>query len=295
VGSPVNSADNDDIPWGSDPAGADDAAPHSESNELTAGDRPNPFLRAAPTVPADAAAAAVAAARSPAHAAQRRMPLLALRAGFAAVGIAAVLLVVNALRSDPPAPAHAAATAAPPSSPAPTSAAPVAVAVPISRMTATVTITATTTAITTAITTATVTTRIPAAAAVTPTVSPRSQPPVGKTIPRSASVVAPAASTTPAAVGAPTRLSVSASGSAVPGGVAVTASVDTDGAPVTATVHLSGPQGSQQQFAMAPAADGGGTYSRTVHTGVGVVAVTVSATAGTRSASSAPFTVRVPS
>ncbi len=213
MGGPVNFADNDDIPWGSDPAGADDAAPHSESNEPTAGDRPNPFLRAAPTVPANTAAAAVAAAKPPAPAAQRRMPLLALRAGFAAVGIAAVLLVVNALSSDPPAPAPAVATAAP-SSPAPTSAAPVAVAVPISRMTATVTITATTTAITTA----TVTPRIPAAAAVTPTASPRSQPPVGKTIPRSASVVAAAASTTPAAAGAPTRLSVSASGSAVPGG-----------------------------------------------------------------------------
>jgi len=58
---------------------------------------------------------------------------------------------------------------------------------------------------------------------------------------------------------------------------------------------MSGPQGRQQQFAVAPDAAGGGTYSRTVHTGGGVVTVTVSATAGTRSASSAPFTVRVPS
>jgi len=274
----VSADDNDDIPWGTDPD-RDDTALQSESTQLPAGERPNPFLRAAPLVPAEvAAAAAGAAAKTPAPAVAARMSRPALLTGFAVLTAAVVLVVVNVLNSGTTATAPAVwAAAAPSSSPTSTSAAPVVVApvVSISRMTATVTITSTTTATTTATTT---------------------QPPLGKTIPRSASVVVPPAAqrTTPPAVGAPTRLSLSARGSAVPGGVAVTASVDTDGAPVMVQVHVSGPQGSQQ-FAVAPAAAGGGTYARTVHTGAGVVAVTVSATAGTRSASSAPFTVRVPS
>lgn len=284
----MNADDNDDIPWGTDPAGPDDTALQSESNQPAAGERLNPFLRAAPPVPADAAASAGAAAKTPAPAVAARMSRPALLTGFAVLTAAVVLVVVNGLNSGTTATAPAASAAvAPSSSPASTStsAAPVVVApvVSISRMTATVTITATTTA------------RITAAQAVTPTATVRSQ--LGKTIPHSAGVVVPTAArrTTPPAAGAPTRLSVSASGSAVPGGVAVTASVDTDGGPVRVQVHVSGPQGRQQQFAVAPNAAGGGTYSGAVHTGGGVVTVTVSATAGTRSASSAPFTVRVPS
>ena len=285
----MNADDNDDIPWGTDPASPDDIALQTDRNQLPAGDRRNPFLRAAPPVPADAAAAAVAAGKIPAPTVAARMSRRALLTGFAVLTAGVVLVVVNGLSSGTAATAPTVSAAVAHSSLASTSAAPV---VSILRMTATVTITATATATTTA----TTTTRITAAPAVTPTTPPRSQPPLGKTISRSASVVVPTAApaTTPAATGVPTRLSVSASGSAVPGGVAVTASVDTDSAPVMVQVHVSGPQGSQQ-FAMAPAAAGGGTYARTVHTAVGVVAVTVSATAGTRSASSAPFTVRVPS
>jgi len=280
----VNADDNDDIPWGTDLTGPDDdTAPQSDSTQPAAGERRNPFLRAAPPVPADAAAAAVAAGKIPAPTVAARMSRRALLTGFAVLTAGVVLVVVNGLSSGTAATAPTVSAAVAHSSLASTSAAPV---VSILRMTATVTITATATATTTA----TTTTRITAAPAVTPTTPPRSQPPLGKTIP----VPKAGPATTPPVSGAPTRLSVLAGGSAVPGGVAVTASVDTDSAPVMVQVHVSGPQGSQQ-FAMAPAAAGGGTYSRTVHTGAGVVAVTVSATAGTRSASSAPFTVRVPS
>ncbi len=269
----MNADDNDDVvPWGTDPVGPDDTALQSESTQLPAGERRNPFLRATPLGPADADS------KTPAPGVAARMRRPALLTGFAVLTVAVVLVVVNGLRSTTATAPTVWAAAAPSSSPTSTSGAPVVVApvVSISRMTATVTITSTTTATTTATTT---------------------QPPLGKTIPRSASVVVPTAGqrTTPPGAGAATRLSVSARGSAVPGGVAVTASVDTGGGPVTVQVHVSGPQGSQQQFAVAPDAAGGGTYSRTVHTGVGVVTVTVSATAGTRSASSAPFTVRVPS
>jgi len=276
----VNADDNNDIPWGTDLTGPDDAtAPQSDSTQPAAGERLNPFLRAAPPVPADAAAAAVAAGKIPAPTVAARMSRRALLTGFAVLTAGVVLVVVNGLSSGTAATAPTVSAAVAHSSLASTSAAPV---VSILRMTATVTITATATA--------TTTTRPPAAPAVTPTTPPRSQPPLGKTIP----VPKAGPATTPPVSGAPTRLSVLAGGSAVPGGVAVTASVDTDSAPVMVQVHVSGPQGSQQ-FAMAPAAAGGGTYARTVHTGAGVVAVTVSATAGTRSASSAPFTVRVPS
>jgi len=276
VGESVNADDNDDIPWGTDLTGPDDdTAPQSDSTQPAAGERLNPFLRAAPPVPADAAAAAVAAGKIPAPTVAARMSRRALLTGFAVLTAGVVLVVVNGLSSGTAATAPTVSAAVAHSSLASTSAAPV---VSILRMTATVTITATTT------------TRITAAPAVTPTTPPRSQPPMGKTIP----VPKAGPATTPPVSGAPTRLSVLAGGSAVPGGVAVTASVDTDSAPVMVQVHVSGPQGSQQ-FAMAPAAAGGGTYARTVHTGAGVVAVTVSATAGTRSASSAPFTVRVPS
>ncbi len=291
MGEPVSADDNnDDVPWGTDPASPDDTALQTERTQPAAGDRLNPFLRAAPPVPAEAAgAAAGVAAKTPAPTVAARMSRPALLTGFAVLTAGVVLVVVNGLNSGTTAATAPAvwATAAPSSSPTSTSAAPVMVApvVSISRMTATATVTITATA------TATTTTRITAAPAVTPTTPPRSQPPLGKTIP----VPKAGPATTPPASGAPTRLSVLAGGSAVPGGVAVTASVDTDSAPVMVTVHVSGPQGSQQQFAVAPAAAGGGTYARTVHTGVGVVAVTVSATAGTRSASSAPFTVRVPS
>ncbi len=274
----MNADDNDDIPWGTDLTGPDDAtAPQSDSTQPAAGERLNPFLRAAPPVPADAAAAAVAAGKIPAPTVAARMSRRALLTGFAVLTAGVVLVVVNGLSSGTAATAPTVSAAVAHSSL--TSAAPV---VSILRMTATVTITATATA--------TTTTRITAAPAVTPTTPPRSQPPLGKTIP----VPKAGPATTPPVSGAPTRLSVLAGGSAVPGGVAVTASVDTDSAPVMVQVHVSVPQGSQQ-FAMAPAAAGGGTYARTMHTGGGVVAVTVSATAGTRSASSAPFTVRVPS
>ena len=276
----MNADDNDDIPWGTDLTGPDDAtAPQSDSTQPAAGERLNPFLRAAPPVPADAAAAAVAAGKIPAPTVAARMSRRALLTGFAVLTAGVVLVVVNGLSSGTAATAPTVSAAVAHSSLASTSAAPV---VSILRMTATVTITATATA--------TTTTRITAAPAVTPTTPPRSQPPLGKTIP----VPKAGPATTPPVSGAPTRLSVLAGGSAVPGGVAVTASVDTDSAPVMVQVHVSVPQGSQQ-FAMAPAAAGGGTYARTMHTGGGVVAVTVSATAGTRSASSAPFTVRVPS
>jgi len=280
----VNADDNDDIPWGTDLTGPDDdTAPQTERTQPAAGDRLNPFLRAAPPVPADAAAAAVAAGKIPAPTVAARMSRPALLTGFAVLTAGVVLVVVNGLNSGTTAATAPTvwATVAHSSSPTSTSAAPV---VSISRMTATATVTITATA------TAATTTRITAAPAVTPTTPPRSQPPLGKTIP----VPKAGPVTTPPVSGAPTRLSVLAGGSAVPGGVAVTASVDTDSTPVMVQVHVSGPQGSQQ-FAMAPAAAGGGTYARTVHTGAGVVAVTVSATAGTRSASSAPFTVRVPS
>ncbi len=280
MGESVNADDNDDIPWGTDLTGPDDdTAPQSDSTQPAAGERLNPFLRAAPPVPADAAAAAVAAGKIPAPTVAARMSRRALLTGFAVLTAGVVLVVVNGLSSGTAATAPTVSAAVAHSSLASTSAAPV---VSILRMTATVTITATATA--------TTTTRITAAPAVTPTTPPRSQPPLGKTIP----VPKAGPATTPPVSGAPTRLSVLAGGSAVPGGVAVTASVDTDSAPVMVQVHVSVPQGSQQ-FAMAPAAAGGGTYARTMHTGGGVVAVTVSATAGTRSASSAPFTVRVPS
>jgi len=292
--SRVNADDNDDIPWGTDPASPDGTELQSESNQLPAGERLNPFLRAAPLVPAEAAAASAgAAAKTPAPPVAARMSRPALLTGFAVLTAGVVLVVVNGLSSGTTATAPAVSAAVAHSSLASTSVAPVVVApvVSILRMTATVTITAITTATATATTTATTTTRITAAPAVTPATPPRSQPPLGKTIP----VPKAGPATAPPTTGAPTRLSVSASGSAVPGGVAVTASVDTDGAPVMVQVHVSGPQGSQQQFAMAPNTAGSGTYSRTVHTGGCVVAVTVSATAGSLSASSAPFTVRVPS
>ncbi len=167
----------------------------------------------------------------------------ALLTGFAVLTAAAVLVVVNGLSSGTTAATAPAALAAAALSSIPTSTSTstsVMVAPPvvsILRMTATVTITATTTATATA--TATTTTRISAAPTVTPTTPPRSQPPMSKTI----RVPKGGPATTPPVSGAPTRLSVLAGGSAVPG----------------------------------------------------VVTVTVSATAGTRSASSAPFIVKVPS
>jgi len=157
----VIAGDNDDVvPWGTDPVGPDDTALQSESNQLPAGERRNPFLRATPLVPAKTPAPAVAA----------RMSRPALLTGFAVLTVAVVLVVVNGLRSTTATAPAVWAAAAPSSSPTSTSAAPVVVApvVSISRMTATVTITSTTTATTT-------------------------QPPLGKTIPRSASVVVPTA------------------------------------------------------------------------------------------------------
>ena len=91
----------------------------------------------------------------------------------------------------------------------------------------------------------------------------------------------------------PTRLSISASGFTSSSEVVVTVRVSADAGPVTAVLVVDGPTG-EQNITLASGADGGGTYTRTVHTGPGAVTVHAQASGGSVSAESSPFTIEVP-